>query len=76
MNISKVLETNFRDEQWSVSNNDYDNLIWHSELKKPTKKQLETLWQEIEQNEIPAKQLKIDAYKKLGLTEEEINAIL
>ncbi len=76
MNISKVLETMFKDEQWSVSDNNYDNLIWHSESKKPTKKQLETMWQEIEQNEITLKQLKLDAYKKLGLTDEEIAAII
>jgi hypothetical protein len=76
MNISEILEKKFLGLEWSISNNEYENFVWLDETKKPTKKQLETMWLEIEEEKLNLYNIKTNAYKKLGLTDEEINAIL
>jgi hypothetical protein len=48
MNIAMILTRKFPDAQWALDGNSYDGLTWLSEGGKPTEKQLEVLWPEVE----------------------------
>jgi hypothetical protein len=79
MNIATILSTKFADSEWTLDGDDYSGLTWLSDTTKPTKKQLEDLWPEV-QSELAAKaQAKIDAkasaiskLQALGLTVQEV----
>ena len=34
--------------EWSLSNNDYSTLVWHSDSPKPTQKTLDDAWPQVE----------------------------
>jgi predicted DNA binding protein len=64
-----------------VCGDTYDSIQWIVQPdKKPTKKQVEDMAAKIEEilqtRKTEQRATKVSAYKKLGLTEEEINAIL
>lgn len=40
-----ILSVNYADSQWSLTNNDYQNLIWYSNTPKPTQEELDALWE-------------------------------
>jgi hypothetical protein len=46
MDIVLVLSTKFPGTEWSLSGNDYDELVWYSDSPKPTLAELEALWPE------------------------------
>ena len=79
MDIAKILEQNYSGSSWTLNGDSYEGLTWLSDTPKPTKKQLEDLWPEV-QAELEAKaQAKIDAkasaiakLEALGLTVEEV----
>lgn len=48
MNISLILERKYSGAQWSLDGFDYDGLVWLSDTAKPTKKQIEDLWPEVQ----------------------------
>jgi hypothetical protein len=48
MNIPMILERKYPDAQWNLDGEDYSGLTWLSEGEAPTKKQLETLWPEVQ----------------------------
>ena len=82
MDISIILLTKYPTSEWILDGNDYSALTWISETKKPTKKELEDLWpdvqKEIEEQEIAKQEAKESANSKLlalGLTEAEIEAL-
>jgi hypothetical protein len=90
MDIAKILELRFSDKEWTLNNNEYDQLTWLSDGKPPTKKALEDLWEEVkleieaEQTKKEAEQTKKDADRasamaklsKLGLTDDEIASLI
>ena len=39
-----VLEANYADKEWSISNNDYDTLGWYSAGEPPTQAELDAQW--------------------------------
>jgi hypothetical protein len=45
VDIGIVLVTNFSGKKWQLNGNDYHNLVWQDESKKPTYKELEKLWE-------------------------------
>lgn len=64
-----------------VCGDTYDSIQWIVQPdEKPTKKQVEDMVAKIDEiletRKAEQKALKVSAYTKLGLTEEEINAIL
>jgi hypothetical protein len=79
MDITAILSSKYQGSQWSLDGDSYEGLTWVSETPKPTQKQLQDLWPEVEA-EIAAKaQAKIDAkasaiskLQALGLTVEEV----
>jgi hypothetical protein len=75
-----ILSRKFNGSQWELIGYDYAGLTWKSETPKPTKKQLDDLWAEV-QAEIEAEaQAKIDAkaalLTQLGITEEQAKLLL
>ena len=79
MDIAMVLTRKFPDTLWNLVDDDYAKLEWLSDSPKPTKKALEALWPEV-QDEIAAEaQARIDAkasaiakLEALGLTVDEV----
>ena len=47
VDYSQVLWDAFPDAHWSMSNNDYETLVWHSDSPKPSREVLDGLWGEV-----------------------------
>jgi hypothetical protein len=81
MDIAAILNVRYSSSEWLLEGDTYETLTWLSNTAKPTKKQLQDLWVEVEA-EIQAKQqAKIDAktsaitkLEALGLTVSEVEA--
>lgn len=65
--------------EWSLNGDDYEGLTWLSDSPKPTKAELDALWDDVKKeiatdkaNAIAKKQALLD---KLGITEEEANLL-
>lgn len=48
MNIPIILLRKFPSSAWSLNGEDYAGLTWLSDDKKPTEKQLQSLWPEVQ----------------------------
>ena len=48
MDILLILKSKFADQEWALVGDSYDGLQWISDSSKPTKKQLEELWPEVQ----------------------------
>jgi hypothetical protein len=82
MDIAAILVSKYQGSEWTLDGDDYEGLTWLSETKKPTKKELEDFWPEVQasielqsQNKIDAKTSALAKLAALGLTEEEIAAL-
>lgn len=79
MDFATILSTKYQNSEWTLDGDSYEGLTWLSDSPKPTQKELEDLWEEV-QAELAAKaQAKIDAkasaiskLQALGLTVEEV----
>jgi hypothetical protein len=49
-NYVAVLETNYANDQWVISGNDYATLQWFSASTKPTQAALDAAWPTVEYN--------------------------
>jgi hypothetical protein len=75
IDYSLILSTHFEDHQWTLNGDDYDGLTWLSDTPKPTKSELDDLWQAT----LDAVKAKADAaaaarqaiLDRLGITAEE-----
>jgi len=82
IDYSQILLRNYPNTQWIMSGGSYDDLDWHDESTKPTKEELDALWETTQEQIAAEAQAKIDnkqsALSKLmslGLTEEEALAL-
>lgn len=79
MDIGLILRERFPDAQWQLVGETYDGLTWYSDTVKPSEKELETLWVEVEAD-VKAREASLDnavaKLKKLGLTDDEISALV
>jgi hypothetical protein len=83
INYILILSENYANKKWTLDGNSYDGLIWLDESPKPTKSELDALL-ETTKEAITAKQQAVIASKtsaltklsKLGLTEDEIKALI
>jgi len=80
MDISAILSRKFAGAEWTLNGDDYTGLAWLSDSPKPTKKELEALWPEVQAEIAAEAQAKIDAkasaiakLQDLGLTVEEVS---
>jgi hypothetical protein len=79
MDIAIILSTKYIGSEWTLDGNSYAGLTWLSESTKPTEKQLESQWEEVqakiaaeEKRKIDAKASAIEKLAALGLTLEEV----
>jgi hypothetical protein len=79
MDISKILQANYRGAQFILTGNVYEGLDWKDESPKPTKAKLESEWPGVEAKLAAEAQAKIDAkasaiakLQALGLTVQEV----
>lgn len=80
---SLILSINFSGNQWSICENDYATLIWLDETPKPTQSELDDLWEstkiKVAEQKAQKESIKTSALAKLaklGLTEDEVKALL
>ena len=79
MDIATILTRKYPGKEWTLDGDDYTGLIWLSDGKKPTKKELEAHWPTVQQEIADEAQAKIDAkasaiakLEALGLTVDEV----
>ena len=82
MNIPAIISSKFPGSECYLSGDEYEGLIWLSNTPKPTKKQLEDFWPEVEaelkanaQAQANARKSALAKLAALGLTEAEIAAL-
>jgi hypothetical protein len=80
IDYTKILNAKYPGAQWSLNGDDYSGLTWLSDTTKPTKKQLDDLWAEV-QAEIVAEAAtqataKAALLAQLGITEEQAKLLL
>jgi hypothetical protein len=78
VDYSAVLVTNYPGTLWTLNGDEYDGLTWLSDTPKPTKDELDALWQDtldmIAAEKQTVEDKKASALAKLaaiGLTEDE-----
>jgi hypothetical protein len=66
--------------EWTLNGDEYAGLVWLSDSKKPTKTELDALWDLVQQeiaDEVATKEAARSAVlAKLDLTEDEIKSLL
>ena len=82
IDYSLILVTHYASKQWILNGIDYEGLDWLDESPKPTKTELDALWESTQAQAATASQAKKDAKQSalnklmaLGLTEEEALAL-
>jgi len=83
INYDLILSTNYVGKQWSLDGNSYDGLTWLDESPKPTQAELDALWESTQaavaakqQAKIAAKEAALSKLTALGLTADEVKALL
>lgn len=60
-----ILIINYSGKQWSLDGNSYDGLVWQDESPKPTKEELDSLWETTKET-VAKKECKEKAKKLLA----------
>jgi hypothetical protein len=80
IDYTTILTRRYKDQIWSLSGNDYDGLVWHSNTSKPSKATLDGLWASVQQEIADEATIKAVNKKavldRLGITEAEAKLIL
>jgi hypothetical protein len=75
-----ILKTHFNGSEWTLNGNDYAGLTWLSDTPKPTKEELDALWdstlEAVEQKKIAAIAARQAVLDRLGITAEEAQLII
>jgi hypothetical protein len=76
----QILSRKYFGSQWELLGSEYDGLTWKSETKKPTKKELDDLWDEVAAEIESEKAEKIakrqELLDRLGITADEAKLLL
>ena len=83
IDYTAILSVKYKDAVWTLEGDDYSGLNWLSETPKPSKNTLDDLWPTVQAELAAEKQAKIDTKASalaklaaLGLTEDEVKAII
>jgi hypothetical protein len=75
-----ILTRKYEGSEWTLNGDDYAGLTWVSESKKPTKAELDGLWEsvkaEIEAEQTAKAETKAALLDRLGITAEEAKLLL
>ena len=83
IDYAQILVTNYAGKQWTLNGDYYDGLDWLDSSTKPTKAELDALWESTQTTlaakEQAAKDTKASALAKLaalGLTQDEVKSLI
>jgi len=83
IDYTQILTVNYVGKQWSLSGDSYDGLDWLDTSPKPTKAELDGLWESTQATVAAQKQAAIDTKASalaklaaLGLTQDEVKALI
>jgi len=83
INYADILIHNYVGKKWGINGFDYSGIIWSDESPKPTQAEMDALWESTqaqaqakEQAEIDAKASALAKLTALGLTADEVKALL
>ena len=83
IDYTKILIINYPNTQWTFNGDAYDGLTWLSDTPKPTQAELDALWESTlsahnakKEAETLAKESALSKLTALGLTQDEIKALL
>lgn len=65
---SEILSLHYPTAQWSMLGNDYESLVWLENTNKPTKEELDALWDNTQETQAK-KECKEQAMSKLTATD-------
>jgi len=78
-----ILTKKYAGSEWTLNGDDYEGLTWLSDTPKPTKEELDGLWestlQQVADEKAQADATKDSALAKLaalGLTQDEVKALI
>ena len=78
-----ILTRHYAGSEWTLNGDEYSGLTWLSDTPKPSQEELDALWDETlemveaeKQAKVDARQSALDKLAALGLTEDEVRAIL
>ena len=75
-----VLKRRYKGKEWTLDGDEYTGLTWLDDSPKPSKATLDGLWAEVQQEiadeKIAKAEAKASALAKLGLTADEVQALL
>jgi len=80
IDYAAILSRRYEGKEWTLDGDDYTGLTWMSDTSKPSKATLDGFWESVQQDiaeEVTAKaSAKASAIAKLGLTADEVAALL
>lgn len=80
IDYSLILATHYADNEWTLNGDNYDGLTWLSDTPKPTKAELDNLWQAtldaVKAKEDAATAARQDVLDRLGITADEAALLL
>jgi hypothetical protein len=78
-----ILSTHYVGKKWLLNGDSYDGLDWLDSSQKPTKSELDALWtstkaqaDQAEETKITAKASALAKLAALGLTQDEVKALV
>lgn len=82
IDYAAILTHKFLDAEWTLNGEEYAGLTWLSDAPKPTKAELDALWDEVKQDvideqnaKIAKKQSALSKLEALGLTIDDLKAL-
>ena len=80
ISYTAILQRKYVGSQWTLNGDDYEGLVWLSDTDKPTKKELDDLWPQV-QSEMAAEigtkaTAKAALLDRLGITADEAKLLL
>jgi hypothetical protein len=82
MDYTKILKRKYPNNEWILDGDNYEGLTWLSDTPKPTKKQLDDLWAEVQaeieaegEAKVQAKEAAEAKLAALGLTADDLKAL-
>lgn len=74
-----ILDKKFKDKEWSINGFRYEDIQWFSDTPKPTKKEMDALWDEVmkevksdRESTITEQDLILSKLESVGLDLDEI----
>lgn len=80
IDYTKILTEHYAGQEWTLDGDNYDGLTWLSDTSKPTKADLEKLWDATLAAVAAKEEAKVAAkaalLERLGITEDEAKLLL